>query len=168
MSDESDALVVARWCWPAIAWINHCGDLCSADESRFWYFDDWDCIHDAEQIVLARGLAKQYGEALGHALLDTSACLRKNCAGDRWSEWMDVCGEDLASIATAPLPARLRALANVARENPMTPRETPCPFVHGDAMCQCSCGKECGKFSGHCREHGNLVRFGGSPVVRTR
>ena len=116
---ESDALTVTMWCWPnfdpSLQPIADYGTRRIATfDPELWTADDFSCfgVRDAEQVVLERGLAEQYGEALGHALLDTSACLRKNCAGDRWSEWMDVCGEDLASIATAPLSVRLRALAN--------------------------------------------------------
>lgn len=115
---QDDALTVARWLpgsTPAHAlnaepelgipatfdphsWEAH-------DNARFG-------VRDAEQVVLARGLAEQYGRALTSEI--------------RWE------GPELpapstpaaihfgwyAQIATAPLASRLRALARVARENP--------------------------------------------------
>jgi len=209
MSDEqSDALAVARWAWPehqvgdGQEWVSTGGFTMSVFSPSEHTGDGFSLhgISDAERVVLARGLAEQYGRALTEQLvsggdIDCAAFFRS------LHEYVRA-----TMLATAPLSSRLRALAKVARENPgwnghpvdvakallremgetlspeveaamrkacdeevagenpLTPREIPCPFVHGDSMCQCSCGKECGKFSGHCREHGNFVRFGGRPA----
>lgn len=125
---ESDALIVARWCWPERLWVEW-GDGKQASDvtgrvdvqgnpigaCNWWPRDfefERDSFADAEQVVIARGLAERYGSALALEVL-----------GPVWElqpgpTICNITGVEFAKLATAPLPVRLRALAAVARENP--------------------------------------------------
>jgi len=115
MTDQpaSDALTVARWCWPEHGpWQMGTPDPLPTPipMSRARWFDPerWEddrfvaChgVLAAEAALIERGLAEEYGEELCVELFGMSVP----------SSARDACG-----LATAPLPARLRALASVVR-----------------------------------------------------
>ena len=102
MSDSTDAenaLTVARWCWPE-------DSLGAQDCIRsFMEFDGdhRDFIAAAEAVVRERGLGEEYGRGLLGVL-------------GFWRGLALLNFDEMATIATAPLHARLAALAAVARE----------------------------------------------------
>lgn len=120
----SDALTIARWCWPSIeAWVQD-GDAspaCSCEKCVGFQFrsydsDDhcpsgvrWYGVAAAESILIERGLAWNYGDALAAILF---ADPRSNAM--RFSE-------QFTMFATAPLAARVRAMAAVIRAQEAKP-----------------------------------------------
>lgn len=112
--EQSDALTVARWCaWdcpPGFVLVSDKTFALAVFDPEEWAGSDGAKfgIHDAEQVVLARGLAEQYARAAYEDNLDLYPC--------------DGSGEAdftaMAQLMMLPLSARLRALAKVARENP--------------------------------------------------
>jgi hypothetical protein len=103
-----DALTIARWCWPNLIWQGY------GDRGENWavsakpgepvrFSETWFEIHAAEAVALERGL----GEELARELW-------RETSGDSY-----VAGgygaADLARVAFAPRPARVRALAAVIR-----------------------------------------------------
>lgn len=115
MTDTNDALTVARWCWPDEP--HNPGFRLLADKTfALSVFDpeEWEGsersqfgVRSAESVVIERGLAVQYGATLLAAL--DGADLYSG--GGRY----DLDGYWLARLATAPIGARLRALAAVIR-----------------------------------------------------
>ena len=72
-------------------------------------------VSAAEAVVMERGLAEQYGEALA---LECGMQPIGGAGGPITGDADYVRGADVAKLATAPLPARIRALAAVVRANP--------------------------------------------------
>jgi hypothetical protein len=124
----SDALDIARWCWPEGTWKLRAGktglgvfavrvdDYLRTPAGESGGVPIYECsaqttfqqgsVHDvaaAEAVVIERGLAKAYGCAL---LTELSQEQLEGFSGF----------EELARIATAPLAARVRALAAVVRK----------------------------------------------------
>ncbi len=98
------ALKIARWCWPeAHDWL--CGKYLTATIGEVMIRFDIETLIDvrvAELVLISRGLAEEYGIALGWAvLMDSPSRLHK--------EW-EVCGEDIADIAMASIDVRIRAM----------------------------------------------------------
>lgn len=106
----NDALTIARWCWPdANEWrMSETGDwaLRDTDDGRLPdSFDPsipYDVIY-AEEVVIERGLRRQYGNEL-HKIVAEESGVGDFPDGD-WD----------ATIATAPLDARVRAMAAAIR-----------------------------------------------------
>lgn len=104
--NESDALTIARWCWADKPWQHFSDTACSAwtsTKSLDWMaVDSWKEIHAAE-----RGLAEEYGRALYHEL-----------SGEDWDPGalLEFFADQYTKTATAPLDARVRAMAAVIRE----------------------------------------------------
>jgi hypothetical protein len=167
----SDALTVARWLpgsTPAHAldaepelgipatfdprsWESH-------DHARFG-------VRDAERVLVERGHEEAYGKALAHAVLVDSPMIDRTPCGAR-DVWWRMSGEDAAAIAMAAPEVRVRAMAAVIRAIEAT-RGTPCPFTFREVQCGYSGpSASCDKSFERCRELGNAVRFGGSPIRR--
>ena len=109
-TDAENALIVARWCWDAQSWTaSKVSGCCIAQSLNVGYpadvFDaeSRDDIAAAEAVVRERGLGEEYGRGLLGVL-------------GFWRGLALLNFDDMATIATAPLPARLAALAAVARE----------------------------------------------------
>lgn len=100
--EVSDALVIARWRDPVIF---RALDERSAKTVADTYAESARWIAESERILIERGHGDAYGEALGCALL---------AKHDPWPR----CFEDIAQLATAPLGARVRAMAAVIRGLP--------------------------------------------------
>ena len=104
---DDAALRIARWCWPERQWISNPDNIDHAiaysEDPHGWYWDatELDDVRAAEQVVIERGLAEEYGRAL---CIATKAII---CIDD------DLQYDGIAAIATAPLDARVRALLTV-------------------------------------------------------
>lgn len=113
----SDALTIARFCWPERSWRHDTDgiapdDVVISDGPEFAIYRDFTEIDDvrvAELAVIERGLAKEYGKAL---LVELG--MRGQEGDGSWTISM-LPGIDHAKLATAPLDARVRALAAVIR-----------------------------------------------------
>lgn len=126
----SDALTIARWCWPDCFW----GEWPSGTQAikltgrndangnpisiaEWWPADEDYCtrgatresIADAERILIERGLESEYGHAIAIELQYDSR------GSDRGMFLIEATEDDFAKIATAPLAARVRAMAAVIR-----------------------------------------------------
>lgn len=106
MSDESDALVIARWCWPEpdewtvsdMPWV-----IRDTDDGQTPDCFDPSSPHDiadAERVLIERGHAEAYGRALAFEL-----------SIDGYDDLWEFC----AAAATAPLDARVKAMAATIR-----------------------------------------------------
>lgn len=105
----NDAMTIALWCWPAEVKPNMVKPKGEFSVIVF-SVDDWSeselnryGVHDAERILTERGLAEEYGRALERELSDSFD-------DDGEPTWADS-----ARMATAPLDARVRAMAAVIR-----------------------------------------------------
>jgi hypothetical protein len=117
--DESDALTVAKWCWPTIGWrpgrhgdINYAAADCNLNAlgSRVWSpLQDANDANCAERVLIERGLASAYGKAL----LQQDGIEIHYCDSHSMSD-PEFCAES-AKLATASLDARVRAMAAVVR-----------------------------------------------------
>lgn len=113
----SAALVIARWCWPELPWEQAISDVqdvrtevagevqalmdcdkCGHADDRFWNAHDAKDVTAAERILIERWHADAYGMAL--------------CDDFEWVH-ADLSMAEVAKIATAPLDARVRAMAAV-------------------------------------------------------
>ncbi len=123
---ESDALVVARWCWPSERWsetayvdrdgVRRVGALQGARPTRFCSEEHED-VADAERVLIERGHAEAYGRALWVEVLDDVSSNEEEKADTRRSGMLDIHrGADFANLATAPLEARVRAMAATIRD----------------------------------------------------
>ena len=111
MANESDALVIARWCWPAPDWKWHeaddiapAGCVCCGNE--FWPIEPRH-VHDAESVLIERGLAAEYGHALQmQEGIDIGYCR------DAPTAEFDT---EVTKVAHAPLEVRVKAMAATIR-----------------------------------------------------
>lgn len=119
MSD-SDALTIARWCWPGRTWREGrygVDDIGIETADGFRFKDDPksllvtrpEDVHAAERVLIERGHAEAYGLAL-HALV---VC-EQPWDGKR-GIIPDITANEIAQLATAPLDARVRAMVAVIR-----------------------------------------------------
>jgi hypothetical protein len=104
---ESDALTIARWCWPEEQWHQNYANVLPStaggigfDDTSMDDPDGYFAVSDAERVVIERG----HGRAYGLALLD-----HLDIGITAW------CSDHAEVIATAPLDARMRALAATIR-----------------------------------------------------
>lgn len=118
----SDALRIARWCWPETSWIQRFKNspTCScencvgfnerldADNENCPSGVHWYGVSSAESILFSRGLTKEYDEALCREVLGARPD----------SPDAVVCPDHLSRIATASLEMRVRAMVSVIEENP--------------------------------------------------
>jgi hypothetical protein len=125
-ASASDALLIARWCWPGVEyredeWGNAVEVL---DCQNLFLRNDWRAIHHAERILIERGHAEAYGKAL----MQQDGIEIHYCDSNSMSDH-EFCAE-AAKLATAPLDARVRALAATIRA--LSPQGRPvnieCPF----------------------------------------
>ena len=112
---SEDALDVARFCWPEHEWksLDRGLSACRRADCRpgwnftdyltIWRADNREDIAAAERVVVERGLGEEYGKWIAVELGPPPESL------ERYFGYV-------AKIATAPLDARLRALAVVARK----------------------------------------------------
>ena len=125
----SDALTIARWCWPKYTWKEGIEsevytEECGTDDSCWEFWPDeyggrpQDCeqngrkgVSDAESVLIECGLAENYGNALCWELWGNKNHPEFKFRGD----WAPNLGADLAELATAPLNVRVRAMAAVIR-----------------------------------------------------
>ena len=115
------ALIIARWCWPGRNWYtiadddgahpiwddpcSHCGERKRPKRTSFYI--ESDDIRVAELVLIERGLAGEYGDALAEEL---DVYCNHN--------WEDNPSPAFAKLATAPLDARVRAILTVIDERP--------------------------------------------------
>ncbi len=104
---ESDALTVARWCWPESTWILVHDEPMTSDglvfsEGEHDSLDGWYAVEDAERVLVERGEVEAYGFALW-------LCLFGESAHDAYE------GAEFAKIAMAAPEVRVRAMAAVIR-----------------------------------------------------
>lgn len=113
---DSDALLIARWCWPGRTWRegpNGVDDIIVETDAGIRFKDDPKsflvCRHEdvsaAESVLLSRGHAVAYGRELWIEFVGSDA---DRFGVDGWARY--------AWVATAPLDCRVRALAAVIRE----------------------------------------------------
>jgi hypothetical protein len=109
-TEPSDALTVARWCWPDDDdWTSAWREQELGDEDRLQ-------ISEAERILIERGHGAAYGRALWEELR-SSLPDRVRAPELKEDQW-----EQMAAIATAPRAVRLRAMAETIRN--LKPKET--------------------------------------------
>jgi len=96
--NESDALAIAKWCWPEVS-----GEIginpMRAHNPAYWPHD-W--VYQAELILIERGYEFEYGNEL-------SAVLGLESSYEGYGF------EDIAMAATATLDVRVRAMAAVIK-----------------------------------------------------
>ena len=118
---ESDALIVAKWCWPEHDWsvmgVSPVGCKRGTDttmayfEPKRWTTDadlrEFGVI-DAERVVIERGLAEAYGKELAYLAPGATETPSSR-------PYLTIFYSDVAAFATATQEARVRALAAVIR-----------------------------------------------------
>ena len=116
----SDALKIARFCWPGKEWRIGTvdGTLYWKDGNSFnldasWNPNDLNEIAVAEAVLIERGLGEEYGMQLfrhtQHTAIEASY-------DDGRNPGVEADYHDLAMIATAPLDARVRAMVKVIKK----------------------------------------------------
>jgi hypothetical protein len=122
-TEPSDALTVARFCWPENTWhatesywCPHVARRIPALRSSRFEADNRSHVAEAERILIERGHGAAYGRALWEELR-SSLPDRVRAPELKEDQW-----EQMAAIATAPRAVRLRAMAETIRN--LKPKET--------------------------------------------
>ena len=108
------ALTISRWCWSTLQWESTARwtalGRAGSDSSPLRRFDTniYEDVRAAELVLIERGLAEEYGEALFNDLYPVRRDGLKDLprAVPAWRPW-------LAEVATAPIEARARAILAV-------------------------------------------------------
>lgn len=98
------ALRIARWCWPEGRWNPGASpSRCLIDGGPEFSTNEWACLHNAEAVLIERGLEDAYGRALAHELWPENPHCTFAVA--------------IAQVRTAPLTVVIRAILSAIDSN---------------------------------------------------